>query len=417
MPKGYNGDEAKVPAYVMLDPLKRDDGSVVTTRAQWGARRAEILRAFEENVFGKTPEAAKKFKPKYAVVEKDAPALDGLALRTQVDIALAKAADAPVMHLLLYLPAKAKGPSPVVLGLNFAGNASVVDDPGIRATELWKPSAKRGELPTRVAFDEKRRGWQTQEWQVRMLLEHGYGLATVYYGDIEPDARDAVQLSVRQFYFAKGQTQTQAKADAWGALGAWAWGLSKAADYLRSLKMVDAKEIAVTGHSRLGKAADWAAAQDERFAAVLSTESGKGGQSLYRREFGETIGHLEGSFPYWFCANYAQWVGKDREIPVDGNLLLALIAPRPLYVASAEGDLWSDPRGEFLSAVDVGRVYALFGKRGLGTDAMPAVNEPVMGDLAYHVRSGKHDVTVFDWEQYVRFLDKEFGSPLSRGAR
>jgi hypothetical protein len=174
---------------------------------------------------------------------------------------------------------------------------------------------------------------------------------------------------------------------------------------------VDAAHIAVTGHSRLGKAADWAAALDPRFAALLSTESGKGGQSLIRRTFGENVDHLDHSFPYWFCANYAHWVGRDTEIPADGNLLLSLVAPRPLYVASAAGDQWSDPRGEFLSALSASRVYHLLGKPGLRNRKMPAVDRPTdpRRFVAYHIRDGIHDVTAYDWEQYLNFLDAHFG--------
>jgi hypothetical protein len=191
----------------------------------------------------------------------------------------------------------------------------------------------------------------------------------------------------------------------WSAMGAWAWGLSRAVDYLREDPRVDALHIGVVGHSRLGKAALWAAAQDTRFNLVISNESGKGGASLLRRGYGETIDHLNGAFPHWFAPAYKQYTGHPEKLPVDGNELLSLIAPRPLYVASAAEDLGSDPKGEFLSAVNAGRVYALLGRRGLGISQMPAVDQPVMHDIGYHVRSGKHDVTEFDWDQYLAFAD------------
>ena len=412
-PPGFNYLEAKVPPYSILDPLKASSGQIVSTKTEWRRRRAELLHAFEENVFGRTPEAAMRLPLRFKVIERGAPALNGLATRRQVLIPLSVKGEAgPAMHLLLYLPAHHNGPAPVILGLNFQGNAAIANDPGILATPVWQPADRRGGLPRLIPFPAERRGARASEWQVEMLLQHGYGLATIYYGDIDPDYKGAIDLGIRPLFF-RAKQQAPANDD-WGAIGAWAWGLRRALDYLRTDHDVDPSEIAVTGHSRLGKAADWAAAQDERFAALLSTESGKGGQSLYHREFGETIAHLEHSFPYWFCENYAQWVGRDGEIPVDGNLLLALVAPRPLYVASAEQDLFSDPRGEFLSAENVGQVYALFGKRGLGITEMPAVNHPVMHDVAYHVRSGGHDVTAFDWQQYLLFLDLRFGSPLSR---
>ena len=217
---------------------------------------------------------------------------------------------------------------------------------------------------------------------------------------------------VRNF-FAPGQTTP--KPDDWGAIGVWAWGLSRALDYLVTDPLIDPTRIAVTGHSRLGKTVNWAAAQDTRFAAILSTESGKAGQSLSRRVFGETVAHLEDSFPYWFCANYAQWSGRDTEIPADGNLLLSLLAPRPVYVASAEGDQWSDPRGEFLSAVSASHVYALLGEPGISTQTMPPADTPTDPTrfVAYHVRTGKHDVTAYDWDQYLNFLDAHFGKQVA----
>ena len=407
---GYNYDEAKIPPYTMLDPLVMRDGRAVTTATMWWReRRPEIVRLFEENEFGRTPENAKRVPLRVKVVERDPHALGGAAIREQVDLYFTdKLADGPKMRMLLYLPAHAKGRSPVVLGLNFTGNSTVVNDPGVLQTPVWKKGEGAGG-PTLTLPEEKTRGTQAAKWQVERVVGRGYGLATIYYGDIEADFKDASETSVRRLFLPAGRTAFEP--DEWGAFGAWAWGLSRAVDYLVTDRLVDAGRIAVTGHSRLGKAADWAAAQDSRIVVMLSTESGHGGQSIQRRALGETVGHLEDSFPYWFCGNYARWVGKDQEIPVDGNLLLALIAPRPVYVASAVGDEWSDPKGEFLSAVSASRVYRLLGKQGLAADtAMPGVDEPIglMGSVAYHDRAGVHDVTAFDWEQYLKFLDERF---------
>lgn len=404
---GYNYDEAKIPPYVMLDPLKFNDGSPVTTSAEWWQRRRpEIVRLFEENVFGRTPPNA-RVPLRAHVVEIDRHALHGRAIRKQIDLYFTPEGDRGAkMRVLLYLPAHARRRNAVVLGLNFGGNQTVLDDSAIRPTPVWTKAKGSAQLEHKLP-DDKTRGAQTQEWQVEKVIGRGYGLATASYGDLEPDFKDASQHSIRQLFLRPGQTVPDA--DEWGAIGAWAWGLSRAVDYLVTDKDVDPARIAVTGHSRLGKTADWAAAQDMRFAAVLSTESGKGGQSLSRREIGETVQHLEHSFPYWFCANYARWVGHDQEIPADGNLLLSLIAPRPLYVASAIGDEWSDPRGEFLSAESASRVYVLLGKKGLVGTTMPAVNQPMLqGGVAYHVRSGIHDVTAFDWNEYLDFLDLQF---------
>ena len=173
-------------------------------------------------------------------------------------------------------------------------------------------------------------------------------------------------------------------------------------------KEIDAKKIAIFGFSRLGKAALWSAAQDKRFRLVISNESGVGGASLYRAATSESIEHLNTAFPYWFCQNFHDYTGHPEKVPVDGNLLLSLIAPRPLYVGSAAEDSSSDPPAEFLSAVEASKVYELLGRPGLGTDQMPALNHPLMdGDVAYHMRGGKHDVTPFDWDQYLAFAEKQ----------
>lgn len=420
---GYNYDESKIAPYTLLDPLQLSNGAIVTTPQQWIAqRRPEILRLFEDNVFGVTPPAAIHAIAQARVIEQSDRALGGLAIREQIDLRFDPASGitppAEALHslrILLYLPATsvaAHHPVPVVLGLNFTGNQSVVDDPGILPTPLWSKSKGSSTLLHELPADSTR-GSATQQWQVRMLLSHGYGLATIYYGDLEADLKDAPQYSVRNLY----STSTQLAApNAWGAVGAWAWGLSRALDYLRLDHRIDSSHIAVTGHSRLGKAADWAAAQDPRFAALLSTESGHGGQSIQRRALGETVYHLEHSFPYWFCPNYAKWVGHDSEIPADGNLLVSLIAPRPLYIASAQGDEWSDPKGEFLSALSASRVYTLLGKPALPPNTQPpAIDQPIglNGFVAYHERTGKHDVTAFDWQSYITFLDNRWGKQIS----
>jgi len=407
-PPGYNNVESAVKPYTMLDPLSFVDGRPVTART-WPARRAEIMSLFEENIFGRTPAGAVGLPVRAHLDEQDNHALGGKAIRKQITLYLsAKGEDGPKEHLLLYLPVSHHGKTPVVLGISFAGNQTIVNDPGIRLNPTWTRPPKSAAPPHLEMPAESTRGAQTQQWQVEKVLARGYGIATFYYGDLDPDYKDSMQLGVRPTFYVAGQTAP--RPDDWGAIGVWAWGLSRALDYLETEPLVDAKHVAVTGHSRLGKATDWAAAQDLRFAAILSTESGKGGQSLTRRVYGETVEHLQHSFPYWFCEKYAKWVGRDTEIPADGNLLLSLLAPRPLYVASAEGDQWSDPRGEFLSAVSASRVYELLGKPGLSTTNFPEADMPTdpARFVAYHDRTGKHDVTAYDWDQYLNFLDAHF---------
>jgi hypothetical protein len=361
------------------------------------SRRPELIAIFEDQVYGKTPTSPPEMRIGETVVDRKA--LGGKAVRKQTTIYFSALNDGPQMHVLMYLPA-GKAKSPVFVGLNFNGNQSVEKDPGILTSDVWvKDPAGSGKY-LKLPPDDATRGANAANWQVAKLIAAGYGLVTIYYGDIEPDFNGGMKYGVRTLFPDPEQ---------WCAMGAWAWGLSRAVDYLRTDPAVDGTKIAVIGHSRLGKAALWAAAQDPRFAIVISNESGKGGASLLKHPAGETIDHLNNSFPHWFGPNYKQYNGHPEKLPVDGGDLLALIAPRPLYVASAEGDLNSDPMGEFLSAAGVGKIYALFGKKGLGTDRMPAVEQPIMRDVGYHVRSGKHDVTAYDWDQYLAFADLHWG--------
>ena len=394
--KPYNFDEAKVAPYTEPDPLVFNDGKRVKNASDWKKRREEILRVYETEVYGRTPR--KKVGTAFRAGAAET-ALEGKALRKQVTILFNGKEDGPKASLLIYTPAAAKGPVPAFLGLNFAGNHTVSADSGIALGKVWI----RGKESDAT---DAQRGSSVQQWQVEKILAHGFGLATIYYGDIEPDFDGGISRGVRPLFFKAGQTAPEP--DEWGAIGAWAWGLSRAVDYLEADKSVDAKRIALMGHSRMGKTAMWAAAQDPRFAIVISNESGKGGASLFRRTYGETIEHLNVAFPHWFCGNFKKYNDQPEQLPVDQPELAALIAPRPLYIASAEEDRGSDPKGEFLSGVAVGPVYELLGKQGLGTSEMPGLHQPVMHTVGYHIRAGKHDVTEYDWEQYVGFAEKSW---------
>lgn len=392
-------DEAKVPEYKLPDVLTRFNGKKIKTEKDWfRRRRPEILQKFTEEVYGKVPGVLEASEVK---VWETSDAMNGLAIRRQLSLFFRKANKNLEVNVLMYLP-KTNKKVPVFLGYNFTGNHTVSSDPNIRLTESWvydNPSL--GIINNRVT--EQSRGCDSNSWPVETIIKAGYGLVTLYYGDIDPDKNDFSD-GIEPFFYKEGQTNP--KFDEWGSIGAWSWGLSRVLDYLEKDELVDASKVAVIGHSRLGKTALWAGANDQRFALIVSNESGCGGAALSKRIFGETVQIINTNFPHWFCGNFKKYNNNEEELPVDQHMLLALIAPRPLYVASAEEDKWADPRGEFLSAKYASAVYKLLGKEGLPTDEMPEVNKPVMGTIGYHVRSGKHDLTLYDWQQYLKFADK-----------
>lgn len=410
-PAEANYDEAKVGSYTLPDPLTMANGQPVKDARTWTrARRPELLRMFQEHVFGRN--APPRSKPLVEVVEAGAPALDGKAVRKQAVIWFSGKKEGPKVNVLVYLPAAARGPAPVFVGLGFGSNATVHQDPGILAGESWMRDPQDKTKFVKQTTPEKARGLSASRWQVEKVIGRGFGLAVANYNDIEPDFVGGIGHGVRPLGFRAGQTEPAA--DEWGAIGAWAWGLSRIVDFLLTDKAVDARRIALIGHSRLGKTALWAGAQDERFALVISNNSGEGGAALARRNYGETLKRITTAFPHWFCLNYRQYADDPNRLPVDAHELIALMAPRPVYVASAEEDRWADPRGEFLAAVAAGRVYELLGKQGLGTDAMPPVTAPIMKTVGYHIRTGKHDVTEYDWEQYLKFAEMHFGAAAAK---
>lgn len=403
-----NYDESRVPRYILPDPLVAANGKRVTTPAQWrGQRRPELLNLFAAHVYGRLPAnaAPRSSVSSIRIDERGSEALEGAAVRRQVTLTWGEGPDAASMRLLLYLPADAPRPVPVFLGLNFEGNHAVHPDPGIALSPAWMSERNEGVVDNRAT--ERSRGSEASRWAIGAILARGYGLATAYYGDLDPDFDDGFRNGIHPLFYAPGQTRPAE--DEWGAIGAWAWGLSRAMDYLERDRDVDAKRVAMMGHSRLGKAALWAGAQDERFAIVISNESGCGGAALSRRRFGERVGRINRAFPHWFADTFNRYNEREEDLPVDQHQLLALIAPRPLYVASAAEDLWADPRGEFLAAVHAGPVYELLGRTGLGVSEMPPVDRPVGQTIGYHVRSGEHDVTAWDWERYLDFADRHFG--------
>ena len=389
-----NYDESQVGTYTLPDPLVLANGKRVRDTKTWfQKRRPELLRLFEENQFGRSPDRPAGMS--FDVFDKGTPALDGKALRRQVTVYFSSDKNGPKMDLLIYLPAAARKPVPLLLNLSFTANSSTVDDPGIKPGEVWGRDKKRVPASQGRSFGRL---------HVAPLLAQGMGVATVYYGDIDPDFEGGISHGVRASYLKPGQKEPAAHE--WGAIAAWAWGLSRALDYLETDHSVDAKRVAIFGVSRLGKTVLWAGAHDSRFALVIASCSGEGGAALSRRHYGETVKHLVAPtrYPYQFAANYQKYADHLDELPVDAHLLIALIAPRPVLLQTGDTDFWSDPKGEFLSAVAAGSVYRLLERQGLETDQMPAAGVPIMHTLAYYMHAGGHGTIPSDWDQFLKFL-------------
>ena len=298
--------------------------------------------------------------------------------------------------ILMYLPANAKGPVPAFLGMNFKGNHQTHTDPDITPS----PNAP-------VTKGDPERGAASRRWPMEYIVENGYAVVTLNRDNVDPDFDDGFQNSVHPLFYAEGQTYP--KANEWGTIGAWAWSLSRVMDYLVTDKDIDSNKVAVIGHSRLGKTALWAGATDTRFAIAISNNSGCGGAALSNREVGESVEVINRAFPHWFCDNYNKYRNNEEALLVDQQGLIALMAPRPVYVASATLDQWADPEGEYLSALYASPVYELYGLQGL-TTPMPAPEQPMnSGHVGYHLRTGKHDILLYDWQQYIDFANRHFG--------
>ena len=424
-----NYDEAKVPVYSLPDPLRLANGSKITKPAEWNEnRRPEILRLFQNHVYGYSPKADEL--EEFHQISYEASVLQDLAVRKEVTILFEGQAEDFAIHVLLYIPNQAPKPVPAFLGLNFNGNHTIHPESGISLHKQWQKLG-RNFTPRQILPSEETRGLDRRRWPVEKILKRGYAIATAYYGDLEPDFPGGWRYGIRSALrvrpealksAAEGFQSTVitaadcrgappwASPNEWGAIGAWAWGISRIMDYLERDSDILPTKIILLGHSRLGKTALWAGAQDDRFAIVISNNSGCGGAALSRRCFGETVKLMNLFNPHWFCGNFKNYNDKEGELPVDQHMLIGLIAPRPLYVASASEDRGADPRGEFLSAWHADPIYALFGLTGLGVEQMPGLNEPVGETIGYHIRAGKHEMTDYDWNQFLCFADRHFGS-------
>ncbi len=381
-----NQDESKVPAYTLPSPLTKADGSQVKTAFEWvNFQRPRILDLYKNEVYGKLPPRPDQMSFELLSCKNDA--LDGTAIRKEIRIHLAmNSGQSHYFDLLLYVPKNAAKPPPVFLGLNFKGNHAVTPEKDVRPTGGRKPD---------LDLSDESRSLQAHRLGLPEVIKRGYATATACYHDIFPDAAEYRDQSIyKLFPDAAG-----------GAISAWAWALSRALDCLENEPLVNAAKAAVHGHSRLGKTALWAGANDTRFKLVISNNSGCGGAALTKRCFGESLEIIQFTFPHWFNQSFLKYINNEATMPFDQHFLISLMAPRPVCIASATEDLWADPKGEFLSGVHAAEVYNLFGANGLGTDVMPPPDTPLTGEVSYHLRTGKHEQTPEDWAHYLDLAD------------
>ncbi len=357
------------------DPLKLPDNSLLTTKEQWQSeQRQRVFDVFQGQVYGK-PTQGRPQSMAFNVIETDPQALGGQATLKRVEIVIQDDAmtSSLTIRLVLFTPNAAQAPARAFLMIN--------------------PFKESDTDPTRAVKSER--------WPAEAVIARGFAIASFYASDVDPD-QPSFDNGVHKFYDASARAGN----DTWGTLAAWAWGASRAMDYLETDALIDPNGVAVLGHSRGGKAALWAGATDERFVLTVSNDSGEGGAAISRRNHGEGILDLNSQFPHWFSLNYRNYNGAPETLPVDHHELVALMAPRAVYVASASDDDWADPEGEFLAVLNAAPVFALFGSTGLGTGKWPAPGEHIHGDqMAYHLRQGVHDLTLFDWNLYMDFFD------------
>ena len=393
-----NYDEDKVPKYKLPNPLVFDDGANVDKNTQWNKRRNEILNLFEKYEYGITP----KFNGKitYTVIQENREALNGTAIEQQAEVHIGNVK----LNLLMYFPKQGKKNYPVFLGYNFCGNQAITNDTNVLINPNWankdvfsKPIDHKKAIINNK-FTEKSRGARDYRFPVKYIIKKGYALVTLYYGDVDPDFDDNFKNGIHQLFTKSSESEKKN----FSSISAWAWGLSRVLDSLVNEPLVDMNKVIVFGHSRLGKAALWAGAQDTRFAMVISNNSGCGGAALSKRKFGETLNSINNQFPHWFNKKFKSYNNKEEKLPLDQNMLIALIAPRPVYIASAEDDRWADPKGEFLSAKNADSVYRLLVNDGLKIKKMPETENPSIGLISYHIRKGPHDLTKYDWEQFIK---------------
>jgi hypothetical protein len=385
------------------DPLVMLDGTKITTREDWFAKRRPELKAlFQYYMYGEIAPAPAAVRP--TVEFEDRAAFAGKATLKEIALSVGPAEAAPI-RLLLAVPNRRKGPAPVFVGINFCGNHGLVSDPRVRVPTSWIYANETGVKNNHAT--EAGRGSRAESWSLEQSIDRGYAVASFYSGDVDPDRPDE-RGGLRPYLKTIGGSSDC------GTIAAWAWGLERAVDYLVAVKDIDPKRIAVFGHSRLGKTALLAAAFDERIALAIPHQAGCGGTAPSRGKVGESVKQINDRFPHWFCSTFKQFNDRPERLPFDQNCLAALVAPRPLLFSSAVKDTWSNPGGQFDVLVATEPVYQLLGVRGLGTRDFPPTGQMVGGALAFFIRPGGHSTTPDDWKTFLDFADRHFGKPGAR---
>lgn len=373
-----NYDESKVPEYVLPDVLKTTTGKLIRNKKEWEqSRRGEILNLFEDNIYGEMPRSFDSIR--FSVVNENRASMEGKAQLKEVLIEVFNQQKSVRINLVLYIPNNESGPAPVFLLINNRG--------------------KDNTDPARVI--------KSDFWPAELVVDAGYAVAAFHVDDLAPDNKDHFMNGVLQLY-----PEQLAADNGMRAIGAWAWGASRVMDYFEKDQAIDKTKVVLVGHSRGGKASLWAAAQDERFAICVTNCSGNSGAALARRQFGERIAVINTAFPHWFNNNYKKFNDKENLLPVDQHMLISLIAPRAVYATNASKDLWADPTGTFLSLKKAEPVYLLYGRKSALPKVPPGIDNPVIrSPIAYHNRLGEHNLTAYDWANFIKFGDYHFKKP------
>lgn len=392
-----NLDEDKIPAY-SLPALPFDKNTPVD---EFEKIRPGLLEEFKRSMYGEIPPVCEAIE---LVVTDEGAAFDGLALRRSIDIICRHRGDEQILHLLLYIPQRRSGKVPVFFGLNFLGNVATDFDPEIPFFdfETMAPMWNFRYDDRRVKTDQ--RGVQAGRWCFRDVIERGFAAATIAYGDIYIDRPDGFDSSIMRFFYSAEEWQSPQRPS--GAISAWSWGIMRALDCLEQQPEIDRSRFIVHGHSRLGKTALWAGANDPRIWLTVSNCSGAGGAKLSHRYYGEDFAWLNLWYGHWFCGKFAEYAGRDLQYPVDQHFLMAAIAPRLLYIASADLDVHADPEGEFLCGKAASAAWNIFGLKGLEDFNYPAAGCLIGNQQGYYLRQGGHDFTPENWQALLAFTEK-----------